>query len=101
MSLLRLEGSNSHVWTVPDCGDGKVFNQAKWTCVAESKPVCDDPGMVFDKDLKNCVSSEGPQCPDDQRFSPATQSCVLVIGDCLEFEYCPPSNGQSGLFEPL
>ncbi|KAJ5295304.1 hypothetical protein PENANT_c001G01604 [Penicillium antarcticum] len=102
------EGSNTY-WDgedcrspdVPDCGDGMIFNQAKGTCVADSNPVCDDPGMVFDKDLKKCVSSEGPQCPDDQRFSPATQSCVLVVGDCLEFEYCPPVNGQSDLFENL
>jgi hypothetical protein len=73
----------------PDCGPGKVFKKGKNTCVTESEPKCDDPGTVLDKSLNKCVSVEGPRCPDGQRFNPATHSCVLVVGDCLEFEFCP------------
>ncbi|GAB1198994.1 hypothetical protein APSETT444_008324 [Aspergillus pseudonomiae] len=73
----------------PDCGEGKRFKKEKNTCVAVEEPVCDDPDTVFDKVLNKCVLVKGPQCPDGQKFNPATQGCVLLLGDCLEFEYCP------------
>ena len=44
---------------------------------------------VLDKTLKKCVLKSGPDCPTGQRYNPATRSCVLLLGDCLEFEFCP------------
>lgn len=73
----------------PDCGDGKRFKKEKGTCVTVEEPVCDDPETVLDKALNKCVLVKGPECPDGQKFNPATQGCVLLLGDCLEFEYCP------------
>lgn len=73
-----------------DCGDGKRFKPEKGTCVTEEDPVCDDPdNTVLDKTLKKCVLKSGPDCPTGQRYNPATRSCVLLLGDCLEFEFCP------------
>ncbi|OQE32920.1 hypothetical protein PENFLA_c001G00195 [Penicillium flavigenum] len=79
----------------PDCGPGKVYKKDKGTCVAESKPVCESPDMVFDPALNKCVTYEGPQCPQGQRFNPATEKCVLAIADCLEFEFCPTVGDSS------
>jgi hypothetical protein len=73
----------------PDCGTGKRFKKDKGTCVTVDDPVCDDPDSVLDKTLRKCVLKNGPECPDGQKYNAATQNCVLLLGDCLEFEYCP------------
>ena len=74
----------------PQSGGGKRFKPEKGTCVTEEDPVCDDPDhTVLDKTLKKCVLKSGPDCPTGQRYNPATRSCVLLLGDCLEFEFCP------------
>lgn len=74
--------------TVPTCPHGVLKNMK---CVVEKEPEC-SYGYAKDPVSKECIHTEGPQCPCGQKFT--GQHCALADGDCMEFEYCPNIPGS-------